>query len=84
MTDFDDINEGPDQSDADLLDEDRVELIPCPHCGEMLSEFAQQCPHCKHWIINQPKSMFAGKRLWWIVLAALGIGMFVLIYALSV
>ena len=84
MTDYDDdINEGPDQADADLLDDDSIELIRCPNCGEMISEFAQQCPHCKYWITEKPTGMFNGKHLWWILLAGLGILMFVLIYALA-
>jgi lipopolysaccharide biosynthesis regulator YciM len=81
MTD-DDINEGPDQADADLLDDDRIELIRCPNCGEMISEFTPQCPHCKHWITNPPAGIFTGKKLWWILLAVLGIAMFILLYAL--
>lgn len=83
MTDYDDaINEGPDQADADLLDEDKIELVRCPHCGAMISEFAQQCPKCKQWITSQPEGMFSGRQLWWVILAGLGIAMFILLYAL--
>lgn len=82
MNHDDDIYEGPDQADADLLDDDRIELVRCPFCGAMISEFAAQCPKCKHWITNQPTGMFAGKSLWWIILAVLGILMFALMYAL--
>lgn len=78
----DDIYEGPDQADADLLDEDSIELVRCPNCGAMISEFAQQCPKCKRWLTSQPGGMFAGKSLWWIAIAVLGILMFVLLYAL--
>jgi uncharacterized paraquat-inducible protein A len=78
----DDIYEGPDQADADLLDDDHVELIRCPNCDAMVSEFAQQCPQCKHWITAKPTGMFTGKKLWWIILAVLGIAMFILLYAL--
>jgi hypothetical protein len=77
------IDEGPDENDADLLDEDRIELVPCPHCGAMISEYAQQCPTCGDWIISgDSESPLSGKRpLWWIILAVAGIIMFVIIYA---
>jgi hypothetical protein len=84
MTDWDeDIDEGPDEADADLLDEDRVELVPCPHCHQAISEFAQQCPYCKTWVTeNRAESCLAGRRWWWVVLALAGIAMFVLLYAM--
>ena len=80
----DEIDEGPDENDADLLDEDRIELIPCPHCGAMISEYAQQCPTCGDWILSDnSESPLSRKRpLWWILLAVGGIIMFVIIYAL--
>ncbi|MBN1941871.1 MAG: hypothetical protein JW849_01120 [Phycisphaerae bacterium] len=82
MTDRDDdMYEGPDAADADLLDEDHIKLIPCPNCGEMVGEFAQQCPHCKHWISPSSAGPWAGKSLWWILLAAAGVVMFALLYA---
>ena len=84
MTDYnEDINEGPDANDADLMDEDRIELIPCPNCGAMISEYAQQCPKCGDWVVDpSTHSAWAGKSLWWILLALVGAVMFVLIYAL--
>jgi len=83
MTDWgDDNNEGPDQTDADLLDEDRIKMIRCPNCGAMIGEFAQQCPRCKHWITAKPTGFFSNKSFWWILLAAMGILMFALLYAL--
>lgn len=76
------INEGPDQNDADLLDENSVKMIYCSNCGAQISEHAQQCHHCKHWITTKPTTgMFTGKSLWWIILAILGIAMFILLYA---
>jgi len=94
----DEIDEGPDENDADLLDEDRIELIPCPHCGAMISEYAQQCPTCGDWIIsdssefslpgdgikngNSESALSRKRPLWWILLAVGGIIMFVIIYAL--
>ena len=78
-----DINEGPDANDADLMDNDRIELVPCPHCGEMISEYAQKCPECGDWVVRSPtRSALTGKSLWWILLALAGMAMFVLIYAL--
>lgn len=80
--DYDDIDPGPDETDADLLDEDRVELLHCPHCGELIAEDTPQCPHCKLWVTDRPHSAFAAKPWWWVVLAALGAAGFLLLYAL--
>ncbi len=82
MTKHDDINEGPDQNDADLLDENSIKMVYCSNCGAKISEHAQQCHHCKHWSTAKPTGMFAGKSLWWIILAVLGILMFAVMYAL--
>jgi cytidine deaminase len=46
----DEVNEGPDEIDADLMDDDLEQLVPCPACGRAISEFAQQCSHCGDWI----------------------------------
>ena len=76
------INEGPDANDGDLMDEDIIDLIPCPNCGAMISEYAQQCPECGDWVVERSThSAWADKSLWWILLALGGAVMFVLIYA---
>ena len=77
------IDQGPDANDADLLDDERVELLKCPSCGNMMSEFAQQCPHCKDWILDSEKAgPFRGRSWWWIALAIIGIAMFFLYFAI--
>ncbi len=83
MSEYDpdnDIDTGPDETDADLLDDGRIELVRCPHCGEPVAEDTPQCPHCKQWITNQPRSAFTAGPWWWVVLAALGAVGFLLLY----
>ncbi len=46
------LDEGPDETDADLMDDDLAGLVPCPSCGLDISEFAQRCPHCGDWIVS--------------------------------
>lgn len=78
-----DIDQGPDENDADLMDDERIELVKCTSCGKMISEFAQQCPYCKDWIIRTEKAgPFHGRSWWWITLALLGIAMFFLYFAI--
>lgn len=77
------VDQGPDENDADLMDDERIELIKCTSCGEMISEFAQQCPYCKDWIVaSGSPGMLHGRPWWWIALALLGIGMFILYFAI--
>lgn len=79
----DDIDGGPGEADADLMDDDRIELVRCPSCGKMINEFAQQCPYCKDWIIATEQSgPFRSRAWWWITLAGIGIAMFILYYAM--
>ncbi len=79
----DQTDQGPDDNDADLMDDDKIELIKCPNCGRMISELAQQCPFCKEWIVGTGQAgAFQGRRWWWVVLAIIGIAMFVLFYAM--
>jgi hypothetical protein len=49
---WDEDPEGPQACDLEGSgDDDEPELVPCPHCGQEVSELAQQCPHCGDWII---------------------------------
>ncbi|MCK5114494.1 MAG: hypothetical protein KAR11_07020 [Phycisphaerae bacterium] len=77
------VDEGPDdETDADLLD-DNSELVPCQHCGTMISEYAQKCPACGDWIVEgQDESALTRRPMWWIILAVAGIIMFVILYAI--
>jgi hypothetical protein len=44
--------EGPLESDLEgASDDDEYDRLPCPHCGQEVSELAQQCPHCGDWIV---------------------------------
>jgi predicted nucleic acid-binding Zn ribbon protein len=40
--------EAPDESDQD--DHDEPDLLPCPHCRQMITEDAEQCPHCGEYL----------------------------------
>lgn len=40
------IDEGPGEHDAHLLDDDLGQTVPCPRCGGQVWEYAQRCPHC--------------------------------------
>lgn len=51
--------EGPDAQDADLFG-DAADIIPCAHCGEELHVDAQQCPHCRAWLVERDRP--AGER----------------------
>jgi len=45
--------EGPDEADADLLDDaDDTATIECPHCGAEIYEDAQRCPHCGQYVFS--------------------------------
>ena len=57
--------------EVDDLD-DSVELVPCPSCGEMIYEEAEQCPECGEYIVHST-SPWQGKPYWWILLGAFGV-----------
>ena len=61
-------DEFPDQCD----DDDLTETAPCPGCGVDVYEDAEKCPACGAYISHQ-SSIFAGRPVWWIVLAVLGV-----------
>lgn len=72
--------EGPDELDADLLEENDSDTQPCPHCGADIYADAERCNVCGEWILrrggNHPH------RLWYILLALAGVIAFVLLYVL--
>lgn len=45
----DSFDEDPLESDQDSNDD--VELIPCPYCGQPISDDAEKCNYCKSYII---------------------------------
>ena len=58
--------EYPDEADlAEREDEqETLRLLPCPACGELVCEQAQQCPHCKEWIL--PSGGLGSSRKWYV------------------
>lgn len=74
--------EGPDQSDADLFD-DELDVIDCPHCGAEIYAYAEKCPQCGTWLamrhrnvknVTRPRARYR----WWGWIVALLIIAFVL------
>jgi len=63
-----DAEEAPD----DAADDDLTETTPCPSCGADVYEDAEQCPYCGTYLTSQT-SPWAGRSVWWIVLAVLGL-----------
>ena len=41
-----DLNEGPGDHDAHLMDDDTEETVACPRCGEHVWAYAQRCDYC--------------------------------------
>lgn len=58
----------PDEDD----DDDSVETVACPSCGRQIYEEAEQCPYC-HTYVTHSTSVLAGKPIWFVGLAILGI-----------
>ena len=62
-----------DDGDSDQADE-AEELIGCPECGQQVHIESQRCPHCGHYILDDPggATVWQGRSWWWIVLGVLG------------
>lgn len=61
------MHDGPDEHDGDLLD-DSGDVIDCPHCGEEVYAYAEQCPHCRTWLSVRHrvlKGIGRARRGWW-------------------
>ena len=54
------------------VDDEELDLVACPSCGEPIYEEAEACPYCGEYVTHST-SVLAGKPLWFIVLAILGI-----------
>jgi len=68
--------EGPDEHDADLLDEGE-DVIDCPHCRREVYADAEQCPHCRMWLSMDDTAVEGVRRAkyrWrrWVVALMLG------------
>ena len=69
-----------DRLDADEWDEeDDVELVDCPACGESIYEEAEQCPSCGEYITHST-NLWHGRSVGWVVFGLLG--MLAVLYAL--
>ena len=54
-------DEYPDEED---WDDDSVGIAACPSCGEVIHEDAQQCPHCKDWVVVRVGPVKRGFGFW--------------------
>lgn len=78
----DEIDDGPDEIDADLFDEETVDTTRCPHCGEEIYAEADRCPRCGTWL-SEAERLSSRPTSWaWWLLAAVGVAAFLLVYAL--
>ena len=53
MMDFDEDGDAndPDESDQDFSDD--PEFVRCPNCRKLVSEDAEQCPHCGTYVSRE-------------------------------
>lgn len=58
--------------EPDERDEDELDTLPCPACGRQIYEEADVCPFCGEYVTHST-SVLAGKPLWFVALAILGI-----------
>lgn len=68
--------QGP--SEADLAAAEQTVEVHCPACGYEVYEDAAICPSCGHAITHSSRSMWRGRRIWWLALAIAGIAAFIL------
>lgn len=67
-------------SEPDIWDDDPMDMLSCPECGEEVYEFADLCPHCGMFITPSAAAYnpWQGRPLWWLALAVIGIMGFLL------
>lgn len=70
MYDEDDDWESPEPDEE--ADEDSVETVACPDCGEQIYEEAEQCPYCGQYVTHST-SPWSGRPWWFVVLGLAGI-----------
>lgn len=74
MYDDDDFDEDGYEDDwPDASDEEENDLRPCPSCQEPIYEDSVRCPYCGEYVTFGRTSKLAGKPMWYIALAILGI-----------
>ena len=59
----------PDESDMD--DGDEPELVPCPHCRQMVSEEAEVCPECGNYVSREDAPSPRQSTLWAVIIVLL-------------
>lgn len=63
-----------DDPEPDDFDDDVLEMLHCPECGEDIYEDSEQCPHCGMYVKpGGSTSALSGKPWWFVLLAILGI-----------
>lgn len=60
-------DEDPDESDMD--DDDDPEMVPCPYCGEEISEDAEMCARCGNYISREDAGR--PRRATWIIVTVI-------------
>ena len=69
----------PDDSGEYVSDEwDEPEAVPCPACGEMISEEAPKCPYCGDWVIAQSEATRRSRTWFWPIIVVLILLTFIL------
>ena len=66
--------EPPDESDMDDDDgddSDEPEVVPCPYCGEEISEEAEVCPHCRSYISAEDAP--PARKPWYVLLGTVAL-----------
>src|SRR5688500_5455432 len=43
--------EGPDPEETD--DDDEPDIVACPNCNRAISEEAERCHHCGHYVVHE-------------------------------
>ena len=61
-----DEHEYPDEDDVD------GDLLPCPHCKELIYDDAPQCLYCGQYVTHTT-SPFSGRPSWWVAIGVFGI-----------
>ena len=79
MAFYDDaLDEGPDETDADLLGDeaDEPEQVECPSCAAMIHEDSPKCPYCGEWVVGRTEAARrAGTWVWPVLIVLLILGM---------